>query len=164
MKKHIRQHPEHFIPVIDWWIISSVGLLILILVATIPLLIWQPLEWRAKLVASFGLLCAILYLVDTTFFTVYQLTDEGIVINNQLRQTTIPYRSIKSIRSASLFNLFSFAKHKRFSLSSHALLLHLENHDWRTISVSPHERQRFLDHLLNRIELERSRRSAFVKE
>ena len=166
MKKRVRhpRHPEHFVPVIDWWVITLIVILLFILISAIPFLLWQPLGWQAKVVGSLGLLCVILYFIDTAFFTVYQLTDEGIVINNQLRETTVPYRAIKSIRPATVFNLFSFAKHKRFSLSGQALILHLEGHDWRTISVSPHERQRFLDHLLNRIEIERSSRSAVTKE
>jgi hypothetical protein len=164
MKKgKLSQQEGVFLPVMDWWIAALISVLLVILVAAIPLLIWEPIHLAEKIIGVSGLFIVILYLVDVTFFTHYILGEDELFITSQLREMRIPYRTMKTIRPGGIGALFSMGKHKRFSLSARGLTIQLSQGHWKYISISPQHQQKFLDHLMTLIDNERSGRASRIK-
>ena len=160
MKRHRgRVHPiEHYRPLMDWWVAGVVALLLCLLLAMLPSILWSSLPAWQTAVMALCLVAIILYVIDSAFFTSYYLKDSGLVIVSQLRQYCFPYRSMRTIRSSGLRGLFSFGQRKRFSLSSCGYEILLDGLAWKIVSVSPKERDRFIAALLTRIDDDRSKR------
>ena len=129
---------------LDWWL-AGLGILVMLAELTaIPFLASSHLRLWAMLFAIFCLLIFALYLIDTLFFTAYELTDDGLAIVSQLRRYCIPYEHIRSLRPGGLRGLISGGGLKRFSLSAHCYYLELEDEPWRRISISPRLADTFL--------------------
>lgn len=153
-----KRQTERYGPLMDWWIAVLVFLLVGLLLAMLPQIVWSALPaWQAAITV----LCIavfILYVIDSAFFTSYYLKDSGLVIVSQLRQYKLPYRSMRTIRSSGLRGLFSIGWRKRFSCSASGYDILLDGQAWRVISVSPKERDKFIAALLTRIDDDRTNR------
>lgn len=153
--------PRVFRPTMDWWVACLVLVFVFFLAAGIPLMLWTDLMGRAAaLVASAILLAVIIYFIDIAFYSVYVLDDEGLTVVSHLRQALFPYRNMRSLQPGGVLALFSFARRKRFALSRKNVIIKLAGSPWSAISVSPRERDVFVNQILERIDHERSRRSA----
>lgn len=157
--RRIKKGTQVFRPLIDWWVVILVLLIIAILSSAIPLLIVvaaTPL--LIALVIAF-LILTILYIADIGFFSYYLLEDEGLSIVSNIRHLTFPYRDMTEIKPSGFLGLISFAGRKRFALSSHCFAISLRKGYWKTITVSPAERDYFLNTLISHIDRERSSRA-----
>lgn len=153
-----------FIPVMDWWLAILIVILLGALVIGLITVVWQPMVWKLKIIATLSISFCILYVLDLAFFMSYRLEKNGLVISNQLRQITIPYREMRELRPGNFWYLFSYAGKKRFSLSANNLLIKTSSEIWQTVSISPKHRQEFINMLLHRIEEERSSRASLLKK
>ncbi|MBU6388900.1 PH domain-containing protein [Patescibacteria group bacterium] len=154
----------YFYPVMDWWLMVFCLLFLLFLIIAIPTVIWRGSIWWHTLLFIVALIGLALYVIDAMFFTKYQLQENGLAVYSQLRYFYFPYREMKSIQPGGLLHLFSFGRRKRFALSSNCLAISLAKGDWRVISVSPSDRQEFLNILLHNIDRERSKRATVSRE
>ncbi len=153
--------PRVFRPNMDWWVAFLVLLFVFFLAAGIPLMLWTELISRAAaLVTSLILFGVIIYFIDIAFYSVYVLDDEGLTIVSHLRQAMFPYRNMRALQPGGVLALFSFARRKRFALSRKNVIIKLAGSPWNAISVSPRDRDVFINQILERIDHERSRRSA----
>ncbi len=144
----------------DWWVACAVVVAVAVLLTSIPMVIWYAaVSWVGILAA--GLVAAsILYIIDFSFFTYYQLGTEGLLIHRHLGTIHIPYRSIRAIKRGSLRDLFYLGDHRRrFALSANCLALQVINGPYKGISISPAEPQRFIDTLVEHIDRERGQRA-----
>jgi hypothetical protein len=130
----------------------------LLLVFSIPLVLWSPVSWEAKFISTLGVILAVLYFLDITFFCYYQLTPQGLIIGSQIRSYLIPYRTMVKIEPGNFWNLISFYHQKRFALSSRNMKITLSRGIWRRITISPADPEHFTTALLNHIDRERSSR------
>lgn len=143
----------------DWWVAVLAIIFLSLFVVAVPLLFHSDLTWwKIALTAAFAV-GAVLYLVDILFFTYYSLEEEGLVITSQLRHFLFPYRSMTRIRQGNIMGLVSFGHRRRFALSAHCYYIDLENQEWRVISISPRQRDIFINQLLQNIDKERSKRA-----
>lgn len=136
-----------------------VGVLVLVFMTMIVVLSVQLHKLSYLLVAMGGILLTILYLIDKAFFTSYLLQTDGLVIRNQFMEVRFPYRDMRSLRHGTFWSLWSLGKHKRFALSSHNLIVELNEGPWRTISLSPFQEKEFINQILKNIDLDRSTRA-----
>ena len=145
-------------PVMDWWIAVATFFLLGLLLAMLPSIIWSSLPGWQIAVVTLCIAMIILYIIDSAFFTSYYLQDKGLLVISQIRQYQLPYRSMTAIRSSGFRGLISLGRRKRFSFSTSGYDILLEGSAWRVISVSPKERDRFIESLLTRIDDDRSKR------
>lgn len=141
----------------DWWVAIGIMLALVVLLASVPRIIWSGLNTWSIMVTVLTLVFFVLSLVDVAFFTYYIIDDQGLTITSQLRHYVLPFTSMTAVRSVGARGLFSFGSRKRFSLSAHGYDIALEDCSWKVISVSPELKDQFLDTLLTRIDIERSR-------
>jgi hypothetical protein len=160
MKKESSEKHVIFKPMMDWWVAILVGLILLIVGLSIPMVIWQDLPLIATAPAVIFLIITFLLIVDRAVFTKYSLEKDGLRIYGQIRHTFLPYRNMKTIRNGNVLGLFSTSKQKRFALSANCFIISLQGLDWQRVSVSPEHRQAFLDALLENIDHERSTRAS----
>lgn len=144
--------PAQYVSSLDWWLAFLTAFGLLMLVASIPLVLWKgQISAVAGVAVVLILIACILLLVDRVFFTAYILEKEGLHIKGQIRQVFIPYTSILEVKNGSFFDLFSTSSRKRFALSKDCLVLFLQGEHWERISISPKNRQQFLDALLTHL-------------
>ena len=162
MSNHSHFKPVYFRPSLDWWVIGVVGALLAVLVAAIPTVLWtqqvsEPVTWISVIVVI-GL---ILYFIDLTFYMVYILEEDSLVITSHFRHLRISYRMMRSIQPGGLTGLVSFFGHKRFALTGKNVIIKLApGFLWRSVSVSPQQEHVFIETLLARIDHDRSSRAA----
>ena len=142
--------PERYAPMLDWWLAILVGLLIIVLLASIPYLMFSDVGVYAKIVASVAMMLTVLYIIDLTFFSNYYLTPDGLVVISQLRRHHFPYEHMKELRPGGFFGLITVPGKKRFALSTNCLVISMSDGQWKKITVSPKARDRFLDSLISR--------------
>jgi hypothetical protein len=147
----------------DWWLFVVIVFVSGVLLASIPLILWSNIGWAAKLIAVLGLFVSIVYGIDLCFFSYYRLTERGLIIGSQLREYIVPYRAMIKIEPGNLWSLISLGSQKLFALSCNNLRITLSRGIWRRISVSPQEREKFVNTLLHRIEDERQTRASRVR-
>jgi len=148
----------------DWWLLIPVGFLLVCLVLMIPALTYLSLSIQVQVVASLLIIITVLYIVDTAFFTYYQLEKENLIVVSQLRHLEFPYRDMREVRPIGLKGLFSWRSRKRFSLSLHAYQIILRKGAWKSITISPAERDIFINQLTEHVDQERSRRVTIHKK
>ena len=152
-----------FKPLMDWWVAILVSILVLVFVMMIVLMSLRVHQMSSLLIIIGGIILTILYIVDKAFFTSYLLLNDGLVISNQFMEVQIPYRDMRSLRHGSVFSLWSLGKHKRFALSARNIILDLNDGAWRTISLSPHKEQDFINQILKNIDTDRTLRTSKMK-
>jgi|GEM_PF-3827038 len=152
--------PKVFRPLLDWWVAAIVGLFIIVMLASIPLVLWSPdINRIVGIVSALVLLAMIIVVVDTVFYTLYVLDNEGLTVVSHLRHSVFPYRNMRALKPGGFVSLISFATHKRFALSRKNVIIKLANEHWKGISVSPKETDAFVNYILERIDQERSHRA-----
>lgn len=153
--------PRVFRPVLDWWVAAGVVVLLLMLVASIPRVVWLSDGLTAMGVGAAVLLVLfIAYMVDVVFYSLYVLDKDQLVVVNHFRTAHVPYRDMAALQPGGVRSLVSFSNHKRFALSRKNVIIKLSRGQWRSISVSPERRDDFVRILLERIDAERSGRVA----
>lgn len=154
------QNPKRYVfaPLVDWWVILGVSMLVVFLIVGLLSVIWSPIGSLEKFFVSLVLMVVILYFIDMTFFTRYLLTQDGVLIHNQMKWTIIPYDRMYKIQHGRFIDLFSRSGLKRFALSSKNYVIYLKRSHWRRISVSPFHGELFLRMLMDNMEKERKRR------
>ena len=153
-KSHSHAGPLYSV-LLDWWLAVVAFLVIAVLLVTIPTIATSKLSWWAMLLGILASLAAILYIVDTLFFTAYQLTRDSLVVTSQLRRYRFPYKDLGPVRQGSFWSLISFGRHKRFALSHTCYVIELRSEGWHSLSVSPRLRDEFLTRLTDSIERSR---------
>lgn len=157
--KRIKKGAQVFRPLVDWWVVILILLVIVILSSAIPLLLvvaTSPILMAGVIVF---LILTILYIADIGFFSYYLLEDDCLSIVSNIRHLTFPYRDMTEIKPSNFMGLISFAGRKRFALSTHCFAISLRKGYWKTITVSPVERDYFLNALISHIDRERSSRA-----
>ena len=149
---------DHYKILMDWWVLVPLGFLLLCFVLMIPMLTLLGLTILAQIAASMVIVLTILYIVDTAFFTYYQFERDGLVIGSQLRHMFFAYRDMKEVKPVGLRSFFSWRGRKRFSLSLHAYQISLRKGYWKSITISPAERDLFINKLMEYVDRERSQR------
>lgn len=162
--KNPRKNVQQFRPLMDWWLAGSVLLLIALLTAAIFFTAALHESRVFTVIAIVVLVICILYLADIGFFSYYQLEEDGLSIISQMRHAYFPYRDMIEIKPSNFFGLISFGSRKRFALSNRCFLIKLRRGHWRSITVSPAERDAFLNTLLTHIETERSSRATVERQ
>ncbi|HSI20724.1 MAG TPA: PH domain-containing protein [Verrucomicrobiae bacterium] len=149
----------------DWWVYLFSFLFVAIFLGGVPLVLWQAdiAVWQRACMAGVALLLVI-STIDKVYFTVYELGEEALVIHSQLRRAAIPYRDMQEISPTGFKALFSTKRRKRFAFSRHNMTIKVTNAYWDEISVSPYNVSSFLDHLLSKIDHERSRRATVSRK
>jgi hypothetical protein len=161
MQKTPLAAPQVFRPVIDWWVAAIVVFLIIVVAAGIPLVLWSaPITRWGGLLVALVLAAYVLYLIDLAFYSVYILDNNELIITSHLRHAAFPYRLMRALQPGGFWALFSVAHQKRFALSRKNVIIKLASGPWKTISVSPRDRDAFINQILERIDHERSRRAA----
>jgi hypothetical protein len=150
---------QFFAPRRDWFVMFVGLLFILLFVAMVPLSFWMdaPL-WQQVLMSGVGVIIAI-STIDKLFFTVYELGPNGLDVHSQLRKLHVPYRLMQGIDKGGFMGLFTTKKRKRFAFSRKSLRIQVRDMMWSEITISPYERDAFLEQLLATIDVERSRRA-----
>lgn len=150
-----------FRPVMDWWVGLVFGLVISVLVAAIPLILWS--ETVSATVTGISVVILVLmsiYYIDIAFYTYYVLDREQLVITSHIRQLFFPYRTMTSLQPGGLHGLLSVGNKKRFALSRRNVIIKLTKGPWKAISVSPKDKELFIQTILERIDRERSSRAS----
>lgn len=158
--KKLSKEAVGFTSAMDWWVAVVVFLILALLAVCIPLAIWKGGSLITSGLSVIFLVALFLLIADKAFFTSYVLREDGLLIHGQIRKILIPYRSMRSITKGGILGLMGGMGRKRFALSSDCLIIQLADYEWKRISVSPCERERFLSELLTRIDGERSARSS----
>ena len=70
---------------------------------------------------------------------------------------------MREVRPIGLRGLFSFRGRKRFSASLHGYQISLRGEHWKTITISPVNRDTFINELMEYVEQERSGRATVVR-
>lgn len=159
-KRHILKSSAYRV-VMDWWVAVGVIFVLLFLIGSLPLIMWSGLPVLVVLSSVLIISFSVLSFVDVAFFTYYLIDDQGLVITSQLRRYVLPFSAMTTVRSVGLKGLFTVAHRKRFALSARGYDIALEGAAWKVVSVSPELQDQFLDTLLSRIDLERSRHATF---
>lgn len=162
-KKNENIQRQIFLPGMSWWVAVLVFAIIFLFILGIPFYIWSINNIYERLFAALVIVFLILYIVDSAFFTNYELTPDHLLINSQFRLLIIPYRDIRELKKGNLLGLFSFGKRKRFALSSNCLYLYISNSPWELISLSPKNQTDFTEQLLQHIDRERDSRATIIK-
>jgi len=136
---------------LDWWLAFAVMLVILFLLYTMPTIALAGLPWWLVVPAVLIILWVILTMIDSCFFTYYQLTEHELLVTSQLRRYRFPYAEMGAVKPEGLRGLLSTWRYKRFALSAHSYSIRLRKCDWKAISVSPRRRDVFLDDLHRQI-------------
>jgi len=132
-----------------------------VMLASILLVLWSPLVTRwIGLVSALVLVGMLIWFIDGIFYSFYVLDNEGLMVVSHLRHLSFPYRNMRTLKAGGAISLISYASYKRFALSRKNVIIKLANEHWRAISVSPKDRDAFINHILERIDHERSRRAA----
>ncbi len=155
IKKHQRAvYPDHvFRPRLDWWVGLIAVTFLLLTAFSIPMVIWYGnLSAAVTVLFVVLLIWFVVYTTDIVFYGVYILEEDALLVSSNFRVAVVPYVNIISVKPQGVVSLFSLGGRKRYSLSRHALELKLKNYHWRSITVSPFEKDRFLKLLLDRIE------------
>lgn len=146
-------------PLMDWWVLVILSVLGLSLVAAAVIaLMYFSLPVKAVFILTISLL--LLLIADRAFCIQYVVRKDSLEISSRLQRASYPYRAMRKIRPGSTRSLISFASHKRFALSGNCIVIEMDRQRYRSISVSPVERDAFLKDLLGRIDHERSARVA----
>lgn len=165
MHKHAeKKGSTSYAPIMDWWVAGFTLLVIAVLSASIPVLINATIPGYQIALGVLGVLAFIAYIADTIFFTYYQLDDEGLTVSTQLKHFHVAYREMREIRPIGFRALITNRKRKRFALSTKAVELKITDHHWPAITLSPHDRESFLNHLLEHIDIERSSRATIERK
>jgi hypothetical protein len=153
-----------YVPRRDWWVVVVGLLFALTFIAMIPTAFFLQVEiWQQVLLSGVGVIVAI-STIDKLFFTVYELSQQGLSVHSQLRHLHVPYRQMRGIDKGGVLSLFTTRKRKRFAFSRKSLRIQVSDMMWDEITVSPHERDAFLEQLLAIIDDERSRRATVTRE
>jgi hypothetical protein len=150
-------------PRMDWWVALIVLVIIFGLVLLIPLFLWSSIPHWQGIAAALAMVLGVLYLVDSCFFTRYQLHENGLAVDSQLRHFFFPYRSMVRIEPKGFLGLISFWRFKRFALSSRCYAITLRGQLWTQITLSPSNTHQFIEQLLHNIDTERSSRATDVR-
>lgn len=151
-------------PVMDWWVAGMVFVILALLLSMLAITIFNPGVILSKLIIIIVVFFMFLYVVDVAFFTSYHLTEEGLIINNQLRRVVFPYRKISKMEKGGFGSFWSFGSKKRFALSWKSVYVYLNGAHWGRVSVSPEQRDDFMENLLKNIELERASRATIIRK
>lgn len=151
-------------PMMDWWVAGIVLIVLAILFVMLVITIFSSGTFFSKLIIEIVVFLMFIYVVDVAFFTSYFLDEEGLVINNQLRRMVFPYRKILKMEKGGAAGLWSFGSKKRFALSRKSVYVYLNGAHWNRVSLSPVQRDDFMDNLLKNIEIERSSRATIVRK
>ena len=154
---------EKFHPSMDWWVaILFIGLAA-VLVASYPVILYQPMPVPLKLFGVIGLTLSLLYILDIAFFTSYYFGKEQLWVVRWFRSIPFSYRLMKDVAPGNIFGLFSFGTRKRFALSGNCLVIRMNEGTWKSITISPKDKQKFINILLQHIENEKSHRAIKIK-
>jgi hypothetical protein len=153
-----------FRPLMDWWVAALLVSFLAIIIAAIPMVLWLGGVTALHLGAALVIAATALYFIDIGFFMTYELGEQGLVVHRHVGSVTYSYRSMHSLKRGSVRHLFSFGKHKRYSLSANCLVIMLNQGAYTTISVSPMLQQEFIDHILQKIDKERSSRATIARK
>lgn len=153
-----------FRPVMDWWVVGVFILVITVLIAGIPLILWTssvgPVASAATVLA---MVLGSIYYIDIAFYSYYVLDREQLVVTSHIRQLFFPYRTMVSLKPGGLHGLLSIGAKKRFALSRKNVIIKLAKGPWKSISVSPKDQELFIQTILERIDGERSKRASRTK-
>jgi hypothetical protein len=155
--------PQAFRPLIDWWVMGAMLLLIAFLAAAIPLIAIVAQSTILTVIAIVVLAGTILYIVDVGFFSYYVLDDNALTVVSNIRHAIFPYRDMTDIKPSNVMGLFSFAGKKRYALSARCFQIVLRKGYWKSITVSPADRDFFLNSLISHIDRERSSRATIER-
>ena len=165
-EKRRKQDPiiKTYKPIMDWWVALIVFIVLAMLVMMIFSFAISPADVFIKILIIFIILWMILYTVDVAFFTVYFLEEDSLVIENQLKKSIFPYRNIEKMEKSGFMGLFSHGSKRRFSLSKKGVYVYLNKSHWKRVSLSPVDREDFMESLTKNIEIERSSRATIVRK
>jgi hypothetical protein len=150
----------------DWWYMLATFGVILILIAAIPLTIWNN-TGGPLLTALTVIIAMVLALsrVDRLLYTTYTLEQEGLVIQSLLHRVVYPYRAMVELRKIGMRGAFAgFFDGRRHATSHRGLLVSLREQDVSAITLSPADLEQFTATLLERIEYDRTHRKAAIIE
>jgi Bacterial PH domain len=143
---------------LDWWLLIPISLILLVLVLGIPAVMFSSLPVAQRLIFASILALVTLSVVDAAFFSYYQLSESSLIITSQLRHVEFAYRQLRDIKPAGFRALITTRGRKRFALSRKAFEIGLEGAHWRSVTISPADRDAFITVLMDRVDRERSSR------
>jgi hypothetical protein len=148
----------------DWWVMAIFLLVITVIIAGIPLILWTATV--GPVASGFTVLALVLagiYYIDIAFYSYYVLDREQLVVTSHIRQLFFPYRTMLSLQPGGIHGLISVGSKKRFALSRKNVIIKLAKGPWKSISVSPKDKELFIQTILERIDSERSGRASRTK-
>ncbi|CAN5142709.1 hypothetical protein BH11PAT4_BH11PAT4_6890 [soil metagenome] len=153
-----------FRPAMDWWVMGIFLLVIIALIAAIPLVLWTvAIGPVASGLSVLAMVLGGIYYIDIAFYSYYVLDREQLVVTSHIRQLFFPYRTMLSLQPGGIHGLISVGSRKRFALSRRNVIIKLAKGPWKSISVSPKDKELFIQTILERIDGERSSRASRTK-